>query len=97
MCQVWVWISCHTEVCLCQQDVRELNSSFTNGMETFWVAETLKYFWLLFGPDDVLHWDSMILNTEVTCPIHPLTLPACPAQLLAFLEAHHMWPIGVWN
>ena len=49
------------------QDVRELNSSFTNGMETFWVAETLKYFWLLFGPDDVLGWDQVILNTEVGC------------------------------
>ena len=69
------------ELFLCQQDVRELNSSFTNGMETFWVAETLKYFWLLFGPDDVLHWDSMILNTEVTCLSLSPILHACPAQL----------------
>ena len=52
------------------QDVRDTSSAFTNGMETFWVAETLKYLWLLFGPDDVLDSKHWVLNTEA----HPLLL-----------------------
>ena len=28
------------------------------------LAETLKYFYLLFGPDDVLPLDEVVLNTE---------------------------------
>ena len=50
--------------------MRDLSSAFTNGMETFWVAETLKYLWLLFGPDDVLDWRHFVLNTEA----HPVRL-----------------------
>ncbi|RKU42314.1 mannosyl-oligosaccharide alpha-1,2-mannosidase [Coniochaeta pulveracea] len=39
-----------------------------DNMESFWLAETLKYFYLLFGPDDVLPLDKIVLNTEA----HPL-------------------------
>ncbi|KAK8197589.1 family 47 glycosyl hydrolase [Phyllosticta capitalensis] len=35
-----------------------------DNMESFWLAETLKYFYLLFGPDDVLPLDEVVLNTE---------------------------------
>jgi mannosyl-oligosaccharide alpha-1,2-mannosidase len=37
-------------------------------MESFWLAETLKYFYLLFSPDDLLPLDKVVLNTEA----HPL-------------------------
>jgi hypothetical protein len=30
----------------------------------FWQAETLKYFYLLFGPNDVLPLDKVVFNTE---------------------------------
>ncbi|KAK4136427.1 glycoside hydrolase family 47 protein [Trichocladium antarcticum] len=39
-----------------------------DNMESFWLAETLKYFYLLFSPDDLLPLDKMVLNTEA----HPL-------------------------
>ncbi|SPO00892.1 related to alpha-mannosidase MNS1 [Cephalotrichum gorgonifer] len=35
-----------------------------DNMESFWLAETLKYFYLLFSPDDVLPLDKIVLNTE---------------------------------
>ncbi|OCL13351.1 glycoside hydrolase family 47 protein [Glonium stellatum] len=39
-----------------------------DNMESFWLAETLKYFYLLFGPNDILPLDEIVLNTEA----HPL-------------------------
>ncbi|KAF0448079.1 mannosyl-oligosaccharide alpha-1,2-mannosidase [Gigaspora margarita] len=39
-------------------------------METFWLAETLKYFYLLFGPDDLIPLDKYVFNTEA----HPLPI-----------------------
>lgn len=41
-----------------------------DGMESFWMAETLKYLWLLFGPDSLLSLDDWVLNTEA----HPLRI-----------------------
>jgi len=42
-----------------------------DAMESFFLAETLKYFYLLFAPDDVLDFDSVIFNTEA----HPVRRP----------------------
>ncbi|KAI0138368.1 endoplasmic reticulum mannosyl-oligosaccharide 1,2-alpha-mannosidase [Xylariaceae sp. FL1272] len=39
-----------------------------DNMESFWLAETLKYFYLLFGPDDILPLEKIVINTEA----HPL-------------------------
>lgn len=39
-----------------------------DNMESFWLAETLKYFYLLFSPNDLLPLDSVVINTEA----HPL-------------------------
>ena len=36
--------------------------------QSFFLAETLKYLYLLFGPKDVLSLDEFVLNTEA----HPL-------------------------
>lgn len=49
-------------------DVTQIPPPARDNMESFWLAETLKYFYLLFGPDDVLPLTDMVLNTEA----HPL-------------------------
>ncbi|PQE11619.1 glycosyl hydrolase family 47 protein [Rutstroemia sp. NJR-2017a WRK4] len=35
-----------------------------DNMESFWLAETLKYFYLLFSPSDLLPLDKIVINTE---------------------------------
>ncbi|KAL7785569.1 glycoside hydrolase [Trichoderma ceciliae] len=42
-----------------------------DSMESFWLAETLKYFYLIFSPPDVISLDEYVLNTEA----HPLKRP----------------------
>ncbi|KAH7320633.1 glycoside hydrolase [Stachybotrys elegans] len=42
-----------------------------DSMESFWLAETLKYFYLIFSPPDVISLDDYVLNTEA----HPLLRP----------------------
>jgi len=41
-------------------------------MESFWLAETLKYFYLLFTTPDVVSLDEWVLNTEA----HPFKRPS---------------------
>ncbi|KAF2178591.1 glycoside hydrolase family 47 protein [Zopfia rhizophila CBS 207.26] len=45
-------------------DVTVVPPPSRDNMESFWLAETLKYFYLLFGPNDVLPLDQVVLNTE---------------------------------
>lgn len=46
-------------------------------MESFWLAETLKYFYLLFEDDpSVVNFDEWVLNTEA----HPLPIWGSPAD-----------------
>ncbi|KAK0716190.1 glycoside hydrolase family 47 protein [Lasiosphaeris hirsuta] len=40
-------------------------------MESFWIAETLKYFYLAFSPPDLISLDKYVLNTEA----HPFLRP----------------------
>lgn len=42
-----------------------------DNMESFWLAETLKYFYLLFTTPDVISLDDWVLNTEA----HPFRRP----------------------
>ncbi|KAK3317846.1 glycosyl hydrolase family 47-domain-containing protein [Cercophora scortea] len=42
-----------------------------DSMESFWLAETLKYFYLLFSTPDVISLDDWVFNTEA----HPLRRP----------------------
>jgi len=49
------------------EDVRTKEQS--DGMESFFLAETLKYAYLLFAPEETLDFDRVIFNTEA----HPLT------------------------
>ncbi|KAM4056539.1 glycosyl hydrolase family 47 protein [Hirsutella rhossiliensis] len=40
-------------------------------MESFWLAETLKYFYLIFSLPDIISLDDFVLNTEA----HPFKIP----------------------
>ncbi|KAF2838594.1 glycoside hydrolase family 47 protein [Patellaria atrata CBS 101060] len=44
-------------------------------MESFWLAETLKYFYLLFSDEDLVNLDEWVLNTEA----HPFRRPTAEA------------------
>ena len=50
------------------RDVRTERPIQDDKMETFWLAETLKYFLLLFSDDSLLDLSTHVLNTEA----HPL-------------------------
>ncbi|KAF9195763.1 mannosyl-oligosaccharide alpha-1,2-mannosidase [Haplosporangium sp. Z 27] len=52
-------------------DIRRKNDiQFSDKMETFFLAETLKYFYLLFSPNDIFPLDEYVFNTEA----HPLPI-----------------------
>jgi mannosyl-oligosaccharide alpha-1,2-mannosidase len=57
----------HAALSDCIQD----GSPKTDRMESFWMAETLKYFYLIFSEPDVISLDDYVLNTEA----HPLKRP----------------------
>ncbi|KAF2691247.1 glycoside hydrolase family 47 protein [Lentithecium fluviatile CBS 122367] len=52
------------------EDVTVLDSRKTDYMESFWLAETLKYFYLCFANTELIGLDEFVLNTEA----HPLRL-----------------------
>lgn len=52
-------------------DVTSPEASKSDSMESFWLAETLKYFYLIFHDIDVVSLDDYVLNTEA----HPLRRP----------------------
>lgn len=45
-----------------------------DSMESFWLAETLKYFYLLYSEPDVVSLDDYVFNTEA----HPFLRPKPP-------------------
>ncbi|KAI4602029.1 hypothetical protein KJ359_010895 [Pestalotiopsis sp. 9143b] len=49
-------------------DVTKAKPAQLDSMESFWLAETLKYFYLVFSEWDVVDLDKWVLNTEA----HPL-------------------------
>jgi mannosyl-oligosaccharide alpha-1,2-mannosidase len=53
-------------------DVTKLAPTLNDEMESFWLAETLKYFYLLFETEDVVSLDKWVLNTEA----HPFERPS---------------------
>ncbi|KAL4888023.1 1, 2-alpha-mannosidase [Aspergillus ambiguus] len=52
-------------------DVRNPKSPQLDYMESFWLAETLKYFYLIFSEPDLVNLDEYVLNTEA----HPFKRP----------------------
>ncbi|KAF7588307.1 hypothetical protein BBP40_005906 [Aspergillus hancockii] len=53
------------------KDVTVENPTMTNEMQSFWLAETLKYFYLLFSEPSLVSLDEYVLNTEA----HPFKRP----------------------
>ena len=53
-------------------DVTRSDPTQVDSMESFWLAETLKYFYLVFSDWDVVDLDTWVLNTEA----HPLRRPS---------------------
>jgi mannosyl-oligosaccharide alpha-1,2-mannosidase len=52
------------------EDVGVVGSKKTDYMESFWLAETLKYFYLCFAHTELVSLDEFVLNTEA----HPFRL-----------------------
>jgi mannosyl-oligosaccharide alpha-1,2-mannosidase len=52
-------------------DVTSAKPQKLDSMESFWLAETLKYFYLIFSDMDLVSLDEYVLNTEA----HPLRRP----------------------
>lgn len=52
-------------------NVLSKNPDKSDGMESFWTAETLKYFYLLYSEPTVISLDEWVLNTEA----HPFKRP----------------------
>ncbi|KAH7333794.1 glycoside hydrolase [Pyrenochaeta sp. MPI-SDFR-AT-0127] len=52
-------------------DVTKTSPQLNDEMESFWLAETLKYFYLLFEDESVVSLDEWVLNTEA----HPFRRP----------------------
>ncbi|KID99855.1 Glycoside hydrolase, family 47, partial [Metarhizium majus ARSEF 297] len=53
------------------QDASMHGSAKLDSMETFWLAETTKYFFLTFEDEDVINLDEWVFNTEA----HPMRRP----------------------
>merc|ERR1719362_2791936 len=51
-------------------DVRKIPVKHKDSMESFWIAETLKYLYLIFSPVNTLDLSEFVLNTEA----HPLRM-----------------------
>jgi mannosyl-oligosaccharide alpha-1,2-mannosidase len=51
-------------------DVMKTHVEKYDSMESFWLAETLKYFYLIFSEPDVISLDDFVLNTEA----HPFRI-----------------------
>ncbi|KAF2829414.1 alpha-mannosidase IC [Ophiobolus disseminans] len=52
-------------------DVMKTPTEPYDSMESFWLAETLKYFYLIFSETDLISLDDFVLNTEA----HPFRIP----------------------
>ncbi|KAI0438637.1 glycoside hydrolase family 47 protein [Xylaria telfairii] len=55
-------------------NVLSTNPRQSDEMESFWTAETLKYFYLLYSEPNVISLDHWVLNTEA----HPFKRPKAP-------------------
>ena len=74
-------------------DVTALPAAQTDAQESFWLAETLKYFYLLFSDSALLPLDQVVFNTEA----HPLPIfgtVAAPVSDWPAMRAAHTPPSG---
>ena len=67
----------HTKTPIAHSAIDNVNAEtpgFTDEMESFWLAETLKYAWLLFEDEARYSLDEWVFNTEA----HPFRRPDAP-------------------
>ena len=62
------------------ENVVKANPTRMDKMESFWTAETLKYFYLIFSKPDLISLDDYVFNTEA----HPFRRPGT--------EKREWWP-----
>ncbi|KAL8278869.1 hypothetical protein RQP46_008740 [Phenoliferia psychrophenolica] len=67
-------------------NVNFLTSRREDSMESFVLAETLKYYYLLFSPTDLISLDSYVFNTEA----HPFRIPK-PASTQEEEPKKYLW------
>ncbi|KAJ3470006.1 hypothetical protein MRS44_000105 [Fusarium solani] len=53
------------------EDIISVETKQTDSMESFWLSETLKYFYLIFSPPDLVSLDEYVLTTGA----HPFRRP----------------------
>ncbi|GME51088.1 Glycoside hydrolase family 47 [Neofusicoccum parvum] len=58
-------------------DVTKTAPTLKDEMESFWLAETLKYFYLLFADEELVSLDEWVLNTEA----HMFRRPDAPVRV----------------
>ncbi|KAK5128641.1 hypothetical protein LTR08_003950 [Meristemomyces frigidus] len=69
--QMFLSINKHTETGIANaaiSDITDPSASKSDSIESFWTAETLKYFYLIFSDPDLVSLDDYVFNTEA----HPL-------------------------
>ncbi|KAK7397997.1 hypothetical protein QQX98_012625 [Neonectria punicea] len=71
MFQAIIWETTTEHANAAIEDVTRQGSAKTDSMESFWLSETLKYFYLIFSPPDLVSLDEFVLNTEG----HPFRRP----------------------
>jgi mannosyl-oligosaccharide alpha-1,2-mannosidase len=72
--EMWEAVSNHTQTDFGNaaiSNVMETPVKTYDSMESFWLAETLKYFYLIFANPDEISLDNFVLNTEA----HPFRIP----------------------
>ena len=72
--EMWEAVSNHTQTDFGNaaiSNVMETPVKIYDSMESFWLAETLKYFYLIFTDPDEISLDEFVLNTEA----HPFRIP----------------------
>lgn len=74
--KMWENILNHTRVEIAASAINGVSNpggvtTHSDQMESFWTAETLKYFYLLYSEPDVISLDEWVLNTEA----HPFRRP----------------------
>jgi mannosyl-oligosaccharide alpha-1,2-mannosidase len=72
--KMWQSIDKHTKTDIANaaiMDMSDPNAPKSDSMESFWTAETLKYFYLIFSDPSLISLDDYVFNTEA----HPFKRP----------------------
>lgn len=74
------------------EDVTQITPPKTDRMESFWLAETLKYFYLIFSEPDLISLDDYVLYVLPTLALR--IFPVTQIEILTLLTASSMQEHG---